>query len=332
MSFLIDSAVSAFRSTLFTGMGLIDFTQAGFQRAARSFNPKALDVDLTGKVAIVTGANSGLGKETALGLAKLGATVLMVCRNPTTGEAARAELAASATSPSNVRLEVVDVSRPAQIQAFAEKFVREHKQLDILVNNAGVLLNERTETADGIETTFATNTLGVYYLTKLLLPRLTETPESRVINVSSGGMYTEQLSTKDLESKQGTYNGAFAYAQTKRAEIELATAWAQQTPGVRFYSMHPGWANTSGVQTSLPGFFKTMESRLRTAAEGADTIVWAAASREVLEQAPNGSFLFDRKVTSPHMSLAGTEAPPGEVAKLIDACEAYLARLQPSKP
>jgi dehydrogenase/reductase SDR family member 12 len=103
-------------------------------------------------------------------------------------------------------------------------------------------------------------------------------------------MYNVGLSTDDLESKK-SYSGELAYSQTKRAEVELTSKWAKLYPSVNFYSMHPGWSHTPGVQKSLPSFFAAMESRLRTPEQGADTIVWAAASQEVIS-IPNGSFLF----------------------------------------
>eukprot|EP00842_Homolaphlyctis_polyrhiza_P000364 jgi/Hompol1/1328/HPOL_005564-RA len=290
---MFEAIQTGFRATLFGSYGLFEFTKAGFERASKSFTPHALDVDLKGKTAIVTGANSGLGKETALALAQRGATVVMVCRNPQTGASVREELVA-ATKNSDIKLSVVDVSRPKEIKAFVDSFQKDNKHLDILINNAGVLLNERQETPDGIETTFATNTLGVFVMTKLLLPTLTATPGSRVINVSSGGMYNARLSTDDLESKS-SYSGELAYAQTKRAEVELTTKWAHVHPSITWYSMHPGWSHTAGVEKSLPGFFSAMQSRLRSAAQGADTIVWAAISKEVVEHCPNGSFLFGKK-------------------------------------
>lgn len=132
---------------------------------------------------------------------------MLVCRNAEAGEKTRAEI--QPLTQSKVSLELVDLSRPLQIQALASRL--EH--VDILVNNAGVLLSKRTLTPEGLETTFATNTLGVYYLTELLMPVL-EKAKGRVITVSSGGMYNVPLSISDLQSET-SYNGETAYAQTK---------------------------------------------------------------------------------------------------------------------
>jgi dehydrogenase/reductase SDR family protein 12 len=109
-----------------------------------------------------------------------------------------------------------------------------------MANSKGVLLNDRTETDKGLEATFATNTLGVYHLTELLMPKLQASGRGRVVNVSSGGMYNVKLSSADLECKAQKYAGEIVYAQTKRAEVELAKYWAAKYPDVRFHSMHPG--------------------------------------------------------------------------------------------
>ena len=160
----------------------------------------------------LSGANSGLGKVTALELAKRGAHVHLLCRDPVSGKSTVDELIAT-TQNQAIELHLVDMSRPMQILNFYESF-KSRKRLDILVNNAGVLLNERVQTADGLETTFATNTLGTYYLTNLMIPLLGNSSDPRVINVSSGGMYNSKLDATDLQSLKN-YDGVAVYAQTK---------------------------------------------------------------------------------------------------------------------
>ncbi|KAJ3200186.1 Dehydrogenase/reductase SDR member 12, partial [Dinochytrium kinnereticum] len=213
-----ESLAVLYRASLFSIGGYNQFSRFGYLSNAEKFTPGALDVDLKGKVAIVTGANAGLGKSVAMELAKReceGATVHMVCRDQGRGQTARDEIAEASSNP-NIILEVVDVSRPAQLKEFAQKFLaREKAQINILVNNAGILPNERRETPDGIESTFATNTIGTYYLTKLLMPVLVISDSPRVISVSSGGMYNKRLDTGDLQSQRGKFDGVIAYAQTK---------------------------------------------------------------------------------------------------------------------
>lgn len=313
----MESVLTGLRSIVFGVTGYLQFTKAGYERASKTFEPLGR---MDGKIAVVTGANSGIGYETALGLAYMGATVHMVCRNQERGDSAKQRIV-EASSNNNVALDIVDMSCPAEIKAFADSITKKHKSIDVLVNNAGVLLNQRSETKDGIETTFATNTLGVYYLTKLLIPCIPQ--GGRVINVSSGGMYNVKLSSNDLEYKTRPYDGVLAYAQTKRAEVELAAKWAQLFPSIRFNSMHPGWAETPGLESSLPSFFSSLKSELRTAKQGADTIIWAVSSDAVLKT-DNGSFLFDRRQVSPHLTFAMTAADPSEIETLISACEAYL--------
>ena len=153
----------------------------------------------------------------------------------------------------------------------------------MLVNNAGVLPSQRTRSRDGFELTFAVNVLGPFVLTELLLGPLRRAGGARVINVSSGGMYTARLDVEDLQLERREFDGAKFYAHSKRAEVALTEAWAQQpqADGITFLSMHPGWADTPGVSSSLPRFHRVMRPLLRDAHQGADTIVWLATSPEV---------------------------------------------------
>ncbi|KAL1914679.1 uncharacterized protein VTP21DRAFT_8090 [Calcarisporiella thermophila] len=271
--------------------------RAGYYAKAAHFNPEALDVDLRGWNCVVTGANRGLGRETVLELAKRGAKVHMLCRNAEAGEIAMREILkeinSDADESARLILHVVDVADPLDLKAFADEMINRREPVDVLVNNAGVMIHERKQTRHGVEQTFATNVLGTYYLTTLLMPLLQESRRGRVVNVSSGGAYFLKLETNDVEFKNSIYNGYTAYASSKRAQIELTEYWARkyENSGVCFYSMHPGWADTPGVQNSMQFFYKNFYQLLRTASQGADTIVWAAISPEV-EYIPNGSFLF----------------------------------------
>ncbi|KAJ3088764.1 hypothetical protein HK102_008011 [Quaeritorhiza haematococci] len=326
---VIEAGLTSYRATVFGIKGYLEYTKQGFQNAQKDFTPGALDVDLTGRVAMVTGANSGLGKVTALELAKRGATVHMVCRNEQAGKKALEEIVQSSKNQ-NVILQIADISRPKQIKELAEKILNDEKaKLHILINNAGALYNERKDTPEGIDASFATNTLGTYYLTTLLVPVLMRSESPRVVTVSSGGMYNKALEIDDLEfRKWSKWDGSLAYAHSKRAQVELTEYWAKKFQGrISFYSMHPGWSDTPGVEKSLPTFHKMLEGKLRTPEEGADTIVWAAVAKEVEEKVPNGAFLFDRKVASTHLPLAFTQAKQGIVDKLVEELDKYISRL-----
>ncbi len=253
---------------------------------------------LKGRTALVTGANRGLGKAIAAGVARLGATVLLTVRDRGSGECAREEIIA-ADSEADVRVEVCDVSDPAGIRDFAGELTSRVRALDVLIHNAGVLPAARTETDDGHEVTLATHVLGPVLLTESLLPILVESDDPRVILMSSGGMYTQPLPTDDPEYRKGRYSGATAYARTKRIQVALtpilARRWA--TDNVSVYCMHPGWADTPGVATSLPVFRRLAGPILRTPEQGADTAVWLAATSPA---PPTGRFWHDRRTRPEH--------------------------------
>lgn len=276
----------------FLDKSLLGYTSLGYRW--RPHPP--IDRDLTGRTAVVTGATSGLGKHVATELARLGASVVLVGRNPEkTQRTARAII--EQTGNSSVRVEVADLSLMTEVRQLASRL---DGPIDILVNNAGVLLPSRTETPEGIETTFATNLLGHFLLTNLLVPKLAQSGSARVINVSSGGMYTRRIAVDDLQNATGTYDGAKAYARTKRGQVILTELWAKALArlGIVVHAMHPGWADTPGVSTSLPRFYKATKPLLRTPAEGADTIVWLCASEEAVES--TGLFWHDRAPRRTH--------------------------------
>jgi len=174
---------------------LFSFDRSGFLRHARSFRPGDLDVDLTGRVCVVTGANSGIGRAAATALAARGAEVWLLCRDRGRGEEAVASIR-KATGNRRVHLEVVDVSHLAAVRAFVERFAP--ARVDVLIHNAGVLPATRQESPEGLELTLATNVIGPFLLTHLLQAKLAAATGARVIFVSSGGMYARRLSLDDL--------------------------------------------------------------------------------------------------------------------------------------
>jgi dehydrogenase/reductase SDR family protein 12 len=250
----------------------------------------------------------------------------MVCRDPVAGEKARQDILSQASPDAQIELHLLDLSRPSQIRGFCDSFVKKYAKLDVLINNAGVLLNERVETPEGLEKTFATNTLGTYLMTTLLLPALENSTDPRVIAVSSGGMYTTPLDTSDLQSTQPKkFDGVQAYAQTKRAQVELTEYWVRSQEAdekeIMFVSMHPGWTSTPGLEKSLPGFHGSLKDSLRTLDEGADTIIWAAMVPGLRDRVRNGAFLFDRKEAPQHLTWGGTQTRPEVAESLVKECE-----------
>jgi dehydrogenase/reductase SDR family member 12 len=274
------------------------YTRVGYRLRRAGWAGDPAPGALRGCTALVTGANRGLGKAIAAGLAGLGATVLLTVRDRDSGERARDDII-GADPDADVRVEVCDVSDLATVRAFADDLAGRISRLDVLVHNAGVLPPSRTETADGHEITLATHVLGPLLLTERLLPMLADSSDARVILMSSGGMYAQSLQADDPEYQRGHYRGVTAYARTKRMQVAftpiLARRWASQD--VRVYSMHPGWADTPGVATAIPGFRAVTGPLLRTPEEGADTALWLAATTPA---PPTGRFWHDRRPRPQH--------------------------------
>ncbi len=296
---------------------LLDKSVVGYTALGYRLRPHPpIETDLSGRVAVVTGATSGLGRVTASELARLGATVIVVGRNP--DKAARVVREITSETSREVRAEIADLSSMREIR---DLVARIEPPVHLLVNNAGVLLGERTETVEGFETTFATNLLGHFLLTNLMIEKLE--PPARIINVSSGGMYTQRIRLDDLQMSRGGYDGAIAYARTKRGQVILTELWAERLRerGIVAHSMHPGWADTPGVSSSLPQFYKLTKPLLRTPEQGADTIVWLCASEEAGRK--TGLFWHDRRPRPTHRGFGAPESED-ERKRLWTALEGML--------
>lgn len=306
------------------------YGQLGYRLRAATWDDAALAVDLSAKRYLVTGASSGIGKATAHALAARGAAVYLACRDRQKGQQTVEELSAQTGNP-RLQLVVMDVSVMADVQKVAMRLSQE--PLHGLVHNAGVLLSAREETQEGIERTFATNVLGPYLLTKLLRDALGQGADgtapsaqqpAQVVFVSSGGMYTQKLRVEDLQFRRTPFDGVMAYAQTKRAEILLCEHFARElsAQNIRVNAMHPGWADTPGVMSSLPTFHKLLKGFLRDSAQGADTIVWLLASQAAAQH--NGQFFLDRLPRRTHLPFLDTESCAKDRARLLSECEALI--------
>ena len=237
------------------------------------------------KICLITGANAGIGQQTALELAQMGATVVIIARDPQRGEAARAAIAAASGNP-RVELLQADFAAPESIHAMAAAFAARYDRLDVLVNNAGVYLTGREETAAGLERTFAVNHLGYFMTTLLLWDSLIAAPSARVINLSSDAHRQAKLNFDDLQNR-GKYAGFRAYGQSKLANV-LFTYELDRRRGdlpITVNAVHPGFV-ASNFGRNNRGVVGLVMTRLvplfaKSVAEGAATSVYLASSPEV---------------------------------------------------
>ncbi len=300
--------------------GIWRFTRLGYRESRKRWNP--VSAFLGGRRAIVTGATSGVGLAAARGLAALGAQVTLVARDRRKAEAVARDIKKQSGN-GNVTVEVCDMSVMAEVHALAERLLATGEAIDILVNNAGALFNPRQQTKEGLEKSFALLLLGPYILTERLHPLLAKAGSARVVNVSSGGMYSQKIHVDDLQSQRGNYSGSVAYARAKRGLMILTEEWAERwrDDGIAVNAMHPGWADTPGVESALPAFYRVTRPLLRTPEEGADTIVWLAASSEAGDV--SGKFWLDREQHPSHI-FRHTRETPAERAALLETLQELL--------
>jgi dehydrogenase/reductase SDR family member 12 len=294
---LLDSALEASVAGSFTSLGY---------RVRKHFYPwEVLAPDsMKGKVVVITGGTSGLGEYTTLALAKLGAHVTMIARNAVKASAICEKLRADSANP-KIDAVIADTGNLTAVRNAADQLQRLYSSgIDVLIHNAGALDATYATSQEGIEQTIASQVVGPYLLTELLRPllkRQVNAPPSRVLWVASGGMYSEPLDVSQLCMTPSAYDGVVAYARAKRAQVTLAELMATRyaSDNIRVHSMHPGWADTPGVARSLPVFRTVVGPLLRSTEEGADTLIWLAASNG-LPLSENGRFWHDRKIRSIH--------------------------------
>jgi NAD(P)-dependent dehydrogenase (short-subunit alcohol dehydrogenase family) len=245
-----------------------------------------LNTSMQGKICLITGANSGIGKATALGLAQMGATVVMVCRDRTKGETAQAEIKAKSGNTA-VDLLLADLASLQSVRQLAQDFKQRYAHLHVLINNAGVNVLRRRETVDGYEMTFAVNYLAPFLLTNLLLDVLKASAPSRIVNVSSGAHETAKLNMQDLQAEQH-YGFMRVYGQSKLALIMFTYELARklQGTGVTVNCLHPGFVATnigqSGLNPALAAVAKVIVSSMGISPEnGAKTSIYLATSPNV---------------------------------------------------
>ena len=292
---------------------------------------------MEGRLALVTGATSGIGLAVATALAGQGADVHLVGRDPTRGAAALGVV--EAAGPGRTHLQLVDLADPSAVAALGRQLQSSTARLDALIHNAGALTRTYQTAAAGIERTLATHVLGPYLLTAALAPLLFSSdpgsdhptgPPATIVTMSSGGMYAQRFDLGLLEAGPDDYDGVVAYARAKRAQVVLAAAWATRfaPAGVASYAMHPGWVDTPGLMAGLPRFRTLARPLLRTPAQGADTAVWLAAGGPTVAARAAGTdpvmsgFFHDRHLRSDHRFPVSHPSGSGDPDRLLAWCAA----------
>lgn len=250
------------------------------------------------KTCLITGANSGIGREAARGLLAEGFVVIMLCRNPDKAKEAQADVCKTTGAPlDRAPIVLCDLQRMEDIRRAAAEILDRFPRLDALINNAGLMNTERLETPDGHEATFAVNHLAPFLLTNLLRPRLESSSPSRVITVSSGMHWRGKVDLDDLQSKRG-YSQFGVYANSKLMNVLFTRELSRRLvgSGVTANAMHPGLVHTNfGPQKGvLKALMPLARPFMISATQGADTGVWLASSPEVA--AVSGEYFVKRKI------------------------------------
>ncbi|MFB3052494.1 MAG: SDR family oxidoreductase [Dehalococcoidia bacterium] len=285
-----------------------------------------MTASMQGKTVLITGANSGLGKETAVALARAGATVVFTSRDPEKGEQAAADI--RQRSGADVTLMPLDLASFPSIRALADDFLKRYDSLHVLVNNAGLILTERTETEQGFETTFGVNHLGHFLLTQLLLDRIKASAPARIINVASRAhrFARNGLDFDDLQLTK-SYGGMQAYGRSKLANIYFTRELARRLEGsgVTVNALHPGGVNTGfshdGDTNGLYSFLWSLAKPfLRSPEKGAQTSIYLASATEV--EGVTGKYFANSKEAQPTSIAQDDEA----ARRLWTASEELIAQ------
>lgn len=289
------------------------------------------NINLTGKVVVITGANSGVGKELATYAAAKGANLYMVCRSKDRAEQARKDILEATSAPeSNVKILLANVGELKDVREAVKNLQGKESKVDCLVCNAGALLDKRTETSEGIEVTFASHLLGgSYLLSQLLLPQLKASSDPRVIFVTSGGMLTSKFpdwetATCTMKDADKKYFGELAYAYAKRGQTLLAERLTNDIPDIKWVTAHPGWTATPGVDSAFGDTKKYLEP-MRSMWQGTEGIGWLMGAPK--DEIKSGEFYLDRSPQAKH--IAGPFFSEGTFTKNTEAdVDEMMAKLK----
>lgn len=314
----------------FYGRFLLSFSAIGYRWRALFWKPFA--PNFADQTWVVTGATGGIGRAIVDGAVRGGATVYALARDRQKLE----RLASETPGPGRVVIVPVDLSLVADTRRAAADLIARGAKIDVLVNNVGVLLDDLSVTSEDFETSYATNLLNHWVLTQALIEADAFAGAGTVIEMSSGGMYNAPLMLEYMGMKNPKkYNGVFAYAVHKRGQAELVKYWQERygDRGLRFYVMHPGWADTEGVKTSMPNFRRRLRVVLRNSAQGADTALWLAATRPA--QPGPEAFWFDRAPRPAHAfaHTAVTKHTSADLATFLakEAANATASNTEPQR-
>jgi NAD(P)-dependent dehydrogenase (short-subunit alcohol dehydrogenase family) len=276
-------------------------------------------IDLSGKVALVTGGSSGLGQETARALAEKRAEVILTARDLPKGEAVAAEIRA-ATGNERIVVEELELGSLASIRAFAGRFLGRHPTLHILVNNAGVMACPFTKTEDGFEMQFGANHLGHFLMTCLIEPALRRGAPSRIVSVSSRGHQLSPVVFDDVHFERRPYQKWLAYGQAKTANVLFAIGLERRLAplGVHANALHPGAIMTELGRHLEPADIELLMSRnpistFKSVEAGAATSVFAATAPEL--EGRGGLYLEDCQVVAVNDAA---DAPRGVRSYALD--------------
>jgi len=260
----------------------VGFSRAGYDARRRTWDDADM-ADVAGRSVIVTGGTAGVGRGAAESLARLGAHVVLLSRDATRGATAVEEIRAASGNP---RVEWVecDLASLSSVRHAAAEILIKCPRVDVIVNNAGGMWDHRMVSVDGHEMTWATNVLGPFLLTELLTERLAADGGGRIIEMTSGGAYSQKIDLTDLLGAPEDFNPKAVYSRTKRAQIILTEERARQLAdrGIVCHVCHPGWTDTPGLRdtAAMASFLARFGDTLRTPEQGADTAVWLASARE----------------------------------------------------
>lgn len=316
-----------FLDTLMERTVIPSFSSIGFGVRKRLFDWRPLkDYDLSDQIVVITGATSGIGEAAAERYARMGATVVIVARNPEKTETLVNELR-ERSGNENIDSVIADLGELDAVCDACMQLQARYERIDTLAHNAGALFNERRRASSGTDLSVELMVAAPFLMTGLCLPLLSagDTP-GRVLTMSSGGMYTEALTVDKLQMSDEHYQGAQQYARAKRAQVTLNRVWAERIHQSQcvYHALHPGWVDTPGIQEALPGFSKVLGplGLLRSADVGADTLVWLSADDQALKS--SGAFWHDRAVRSEFMSERTREADTEERReRLWNWCESH---------
>ncbi len=284
---------------------------------------------MRGKVCLITGGTSGIGKAAAQALAGMGAVVVIVGRDAAKTAGVVEEIKRQTNNPSVTSL-LADLSVQADVRRLAAEYKQAHSRLDLLLNNAGGIFLERQLTADGLEMTFALNHLNYFLLTNLLLDRLKASAPARIVNVSSDAHRDSTLNFDDLQSEE-SYSAFGVYGRSKLANILFTVALADRLAGtgVTVNALHPGFVNSGFGKNNQGGLWVTLFTKVynlvgpllaRSPEKGAETAIYLASSPEVAGL--SGKYFADCAVKAP--SAAATDR--ATAAQLWDVSERLVAR------